>query len=466
MTEPFPAWALPRSPNLSGEGVYGSPWMDLSIPNLTVPELVAVAQHLRDKGSEALRTRSAEKMTRILGRVGRRFLDPGDPLRQRALEYLPLNSGLSPRMAEEVLDGMALDWTPERLEMLLRMEFPDPDVLEGFKNGSGPRHARALGPNLITHIGAGNVPGVSVGSMVRSLLVKAPLLMKPGRTDVVLPVLFAQGLAEVAPDLVDAVAVAYWPPDQDALTDAAIQNADLVVVYGGDEVVGEIRARTPATVRFVAYHHRVSAGLVGRGGLTDAKADRLADAAARAVSVFDQRGCVSPHVIYVEEGGAVPPREWAERLAGRLEFWAGRLPPGLMEPGEASAVQQLRGEMEMRIAAGEDLGLWAGDDLGWTVVLDPDPGFRASCLGRVVRVRPVPTLLQAIEEMTEVESHLQTVALGGVENSERVGIAEKLAQVGASRVTTFTDAPWPPPWWHHDGTGPLSVLVRWTDLER
>ena len=120
----------------------------------------------------------------------------------------------------------------------------------------------------------------------------------------------------------------------------------------------------------------------------------------------------------------------------------------------------------MRIAAGEDLGLWVGDDLGWAVVLDGNPGFRASCLGRVVRVRPVASVHDAIEEMTEVGNHLQTVALEGVENSERVGIAEKLAQAGASRVTNFTDAPWPPPWWHHDGTGPLSVLVRWTDLER
>ena len=51
---------------------------------------------------------------------------------------------------------------------------------------------------------------------------------------------------------------------------------------------------------------------------------------------------------------------------------------------------------------------------------------------------------------------------------ERINEAmgEALASIGASRVTSLSDAPWPPPWWHHDGGGPLRSLVRWTDLER
>jgi hypothetical protein len=440
--------------------------LQLELPAITSDHLHDLASTLRMWGGEVLARRTALEMAELIGGVGRRFLDPADPLRQEALALMPLNSGLSPAMAEEVLDGMALDWTPERLDMLLHMEFAEPRVLDEFQHGRGARMVRARGPRLVVHIGAGNVPGVSVGSLIRSLLVKAPLLMKPGRTDVVLPVLFARGLAEADPEMDVAVGVAYWPSAQRELTDAALAVGDAVVAYGSDAVVGEFRGRTPPTTRITAYHHRMSCGLIGKEVLTRDDHQRVAHDAARAVSVFDQRGCVSPHVLYVEEGGEVDPRSFAETLADRLAHWSERLPPGLMEAEEASAVRQLTGEVEMRIAAGAPLELWSGEALAWGVILDPEPGFRGSCLGRVIRVRAVADLQVALSEMTSVSRHLQTVALEGVSPPGRTRMAEALAAIGASRVTSLADAPWPPPWWHHDGGGPLRSLIRWTDLER
>jgi hypothetical protein len=44
-------------------------------------------------------------------------------------------------------------------------------------------------------------------------------------------------------------------------------------------------------------------------------------------------------------------------------------------------------------------------------------------------------------------------------------LARALGAAGATRITTFAAAPWPPPEWHHDGRGPLVELLRWTDLE-
>ncbi|MFO8174537.1 MAG: hypothetical protein R6T96_09665 [Longimicrobiales bacterium] len=44
-------------------------------------------------------------------------------------------------------------------------------------------------------------------------------------------------------------------------------------------------------------------------------------------------------------------------------------------------------------------------------------------------------------------------------------MAEALAGLGVSRVAPLETMAWPTAWWHHDGTGPLRSLVRWTDLE-
>ncbi len=59
---------------------------------------------------------------------------------------------------------------------------------------------------------------------------------------------------------------------------------------------------------------------------------------------------------------------------------------------------------------------------------------------------------------------VQTVALEGA-GERREELAEALARAGVVRIPSLEATPWPPPWWHHDGAGPLRVLLRWTDLE-
>jgi hypothetical protein len=82
----------------------------------------------------------------------------------------------------------------------------------------------------------------------------------------------------------------------------------------------------------------------------------------------------------------------------------------------------------------------------------------------VVRVVPVSDLEMVPRRLAELAPHLQTVALE-VEEARRPALAESLARAGVPRITTLAATPWPPPWWHHDGEGPLRALVRWTDLE-
>jgi len=83
----------------------------------------------------------------------------------------------------------------------------------------------------------------------------------------------------------------------------------------------------------------------------------------------------------------------------------------------------------------------------------------------VVRVVPVADVLEVAGLLAPAAAHLQTVGVAGCKERWQV-LAESLARVGASRVTPFGSVPFPPPWWHHDGQGPLRALVRWTDVER
>lgn len=473
---PFDAWALPEGApaprgfetiTVEPAGVRGR------FPAWEPESLERLVSTLRRNRARVLQGAKVSELAAAMGSVGSRFLRPGDELRDRALALLPSYAGLSEEMARQVLEGMARDWTTDRLRSLLRVELGDPSVLDGFRpdpriapgeDREEERMVRAVGPGLSLHICASTVPGVSVTSLIRGLLVKSAVILKPGRSDLVLPVLFAAGLREAAPELADCVAVLYWPGGRDPWEQPLLQASDAVVVYGSDEVVRRIRDRTPVTRRFVAHRHRVGAALVGLEGLDEAESVETARRVARAVAAFDQRGCVSPHVVYVESGRTMEAAEWADSLATALEGLEGELPSGPLTPSEASAIQQLRGTWEMRAAA--DGGrIRHGGSAPWTVLYEPDPGFTPSCAGRVIRVRPVESLHQAVEELASVGPHLQTVSLEGVEDDRRIALAESLARAGAVRITTAPRSPWPPPWWHHDGEGPLGPLLRWADLE-
>lgn len=488
------------------------------------PELVARVAGALEARADTLRARRVSSVATALGRVGVRFLDADDPLRARALALLPASAHVSGPMAEAILDGMARDWSADRLTRLVAEELGEAEALDRTVHRTG-RRKLAVGPRLCTQIVSGSVPGVGVNALLRSLLVKAPTLLKPGRGDEVLSVLFAEGLREEDPQLADALAVVYWEGGAVEVESAALARAEVVVAYGSDETVAALRSLTPATARFIGYHHRVGVGIVGREALTAEHAPAVARDVATSVALFEQRGCVCPQLVLVESGGAVGPDRFAEQVAGALSELERALPGPELSVDEASRLQQMRATAEMkaetrRVATGDSAGRRAatgpagaddeavarlptggmavyhgGADGGWTVLLranDADDGLGAegrsgghartgadrrshadgwdggvepAGAGRTVRLRVVDDVADVYAALRPLGAHLQSVGYAGL-GARTVEVAEGLGRLGASRVTPFARVAFPPPWWMHDGRGPLSDLVRWIEVEQ
>ncbi|HET8656845.1 MAG TPA: acyl-CoA reductase [Longimicrobiaceae bacterium] len=455
-------------------GVQTDPWRQgapgaedpgLRVARLT-PELLATqVRALRAAREAHLAERPVAEVVRAVDRVAVRLLDHGDELRRDAEARLPALTGSSPEMVRFVLDRMAADWRAERLTGLLRAEFDDPGVLDGFRPRRGGGRTRAYGPRLTMHVCSGNVPGVAVTSVIRSLLVKSAALVKTAAGEPLLAALFARGLAEADAGLGECLAVTHWPGGESALESVALEGADAVIVYGGRDAVESLRSRTPSGVRFLGYGHRLSFGVVAREALAGGGAADLARAAALDVATFDQQGCVSPHLFYVEEGGELSPREWTATLADALARVEADLPRSALAPEESSAIRQLRGEVEFAALVGGGAALHApAGGTAWTAIFDPEPAFAASCLNRVVRVKPVSRLDEVGDLVRSLAPVLQSVGVAGP--ADRLEpLADALGRLGASRITPIGRMAWPPPDWHHDGLPPLRTLVRWCDWE-
>lgn len=445
---------------------YGDGAVRLRVPVLEPALLDRLLGRLRHARERHLARLPVADVVAAVDEAARRLERPDEPRRVLLEAALPAVTGYSPAMVRLVLGRMLADWREGALRSLLRAEFEDPGVLDAFRPGQGRLdriRVRAYGPDLAFHIFAGNVPGVAVTSLVRSLLVKAATLGKTASGDPLLPALFAQTLAEVSPELGDCVAVTYWPGGSTALEDLAFRAADAVVVYGGAAALEEVRPRIPAGTRLVEHGPRLSFALIGREAL-GGEARRTAALAASAAAIFDQQGCVSPHVVYVERGGETAPEEFAVLLSAELARLAQELPRGRLSLAEAATIQQVRGAAEFRALGGQQVEVYAGPGTEHTVIFDADPAFTASCLNRVVWVKPLEELEDVVALVRSYARYLQTVGIAARED-RRAALAERLGRAGACRITDLERMPWPPAAWHHDGQEPLRELVRWVDLE-
>jgi len=407
--------------------------------------------------------RSTDAVITALAQTAKDWLEPNNPWRKRAIEQAPASTGFSEAMVNEAIDLTFGSITYESLGELLDRELGSRRVLDEFCL-RGRVQTRAMGPRLIAHYLAGNVPVPGIVSICCGLLLRSANLVKTSSRDPVFPTLFVESLREVDAELADCVATLDWRRHELALTQAALADADAVIAYGDDETISALRQSVPTGVKFLGYGHKVSLAVVAKEAMTEDGLPPLAQAAAFDASVYDQQGCMSPHVFYVEEGGQLGPRKFAAALADAMAAYQARVPRGHLSVEEAAQVAKLRGAYEFRSASDKSVGLWTSETVNdWLVIFEEEPMFTASCLNRIVFVKPTDSYKRVLDSIQKISSQISTVGVAPM-NERAMAFAGELARMGVPRVCPIGQMQRPPLSSHHDGRYNLAELVSWTDL--
>ena len=421
------------------------------------------ARRVRQAREVLTESRSTEAVIKALASAAQSWLPPSSPWRAQAVEQAPSVTGFSPAMVNEAIDRAFGAITVESLGALLDRELGDRLVLDEFRP-HGRVRARAFGVPLITHLLAGNVPPPGIHSILCGLLVRSGNLVRMSQRDTVFPRLFVESLRAVDPDMAACVSVLEWPREDAALTQVALAKADTVIAHGDDSTMAALRRMMPGTATFIGYGQKVIFGYVCREAMTAEQLPALAAAAAEDVSVYDQQGCLSPHVIYVEERGALSPRKFGAALGEAMAAFHTRIPRGTLSVEEAAGVNLIRSGYEFRAASDRRIAVWASQQPNdWAVIYDDDPSFTPSCLNRVVFVKPTDGMPRVLENIQRFATRISTVGVAPL--SERMtDFTNRLAKLGIHRVCPIGQMQRPPLWWYHDGKPNLSALVRWTEL--
>lgn len=445
----------------------GDQRVEVSVPMLSPQQMGTLAERVRRASAQHLKTLPVSEIISIIDRAVARLLDPNDPYRRQADALLPLVSGYDAEMVRLGLTGFFKTFRAPQLHRFVVEDFANPKVLDAFQPAAKGGAVRAYGPELLVHSWAGNVPALALWSFVCGLLVKAGNIGKLPSAEPLFAGWFARLLAEVHPPLADCFAVVWWRGAGDEEADALYAQADTVVAYGGNDSLQAIQRRLPVTTRFLPHGHKLGFGVISAAALDTFKAPAVARRAAWDVMRYDQQGCYSPQVFYVQRGGQVAPREFAGYLAGELANLQRRYPRRALDLSESVSLAKWRQSIEWSDAAQRGVdGLIGDHEAQWSVAYTDDAQpLSPSALQRSIVVAAIDVLDDVGPAVQERSALLQTAGIAATPE-ELYRLAEQLGAVGVTRISAMGSMSMPEAGWHHDGRFNLLDLVRVAEIEQ
>jgi len=467
--------------------------------------------------------------------VGRRLADPADALHRQALDTLPVYTGYSAPMIRFMLGALALwdfDQLPSALNLqLTRQAMQDWQPMPGLpgrvqlfgmdgwlgrlsRMSEGRRKALPLfepcpPPGLVVGYGAGNVPGTAllIASLVTATTLTGNalpvLIAKNSRREPVFAPLVLSALEEIDPDLVGTIAILIWDYGEQEIQDLLLSRADLVLAAASDQTIAQIgqslaRATTGQTARFHPHGHKVSFTAVGHeivdsAGKQQADGQSLLDTVALLAALdslfWDQNGCLSSRIHFVEVGrrGTEPANAasdaaqvYAARLTAQLRLLSAVLPRGawprqqLHDRFDRYKLLEATGKMQVFSAYDDDFVV-AIDERGVEAA-----AFRASvndCQGRVILIRPVAGLMDIPERYLSMLPAENLQSLSVATGAEGEGLTERFLRFatacgacGVTAIRTVGRGAFPQLAYSWDGLIPLDLVAvrprgRFTTIE-
>ena len=433
--------------------------------------LTEACQTLKRNRERYLASRSTEQLVKVLTEVAENWRKSENSFRKLALENGSAETGFSTETLRRGIDSFFRQITADNLKVLLAQDLGDNSCHVSHVTFHDSRHASLAtrhfwrGPELLVHITAGNIPNPTWMSIVLGILTRSAQFVKCASGSAFLPRLFAHSIYDADPKLGACLELAEWPGGNADLENVLFSEADCITATGSDEALAAIRSRLPLRVRFLGYGHRVSFGFVAGKMLSASRAPRIAANLIDDVVAWNQLGCLSPHVIYVQPGGEVAPDKFAGMLADELERREQLEPRGELPAAHAATISSRRGIYEVRAAHSPETLMWRSkESTAWTVVFEADPRFQMSCLNRFVYVKPAKDLTEMLQQAEVVRGKVSTVCLAAPDD-QLEELVLQLAQWGVTRVCPPGQMQNPPLTWRHDGRPALGDLVTWTDWE-
>jgi hypothetical protein len=347
-----------------------------------VASMRATAQRLR----AAIGSTTPDRAARAIDAACVELRNPRSPRHRKLSDLLSRDLGWSGTLIAESLDALLEPFSASALNAFAGWQ-PKLDQMVGF-------------------VMAGNIPGAGLHEVMLALVTGGSLMIKSSSVEPHFFQEFVGALADADGAFTDRIAVFNFSRDGADLMSELLRACDFMVVYGDDATIGAL-----AGSRTIGFGSRVSGALVAREASSGTGANEAASAIARDVTLFEQRGCLSPHHVFVEGGDGTASRDFAERIAHALDALACPLTPAPLNAGAAAAIRRARETARWRKLGGAKIDLWEGAHLAWTVIHDPRAQFQLSPQYRTVQVSQFADLADLSARLAPVAGRIEAFAI-------------------------------------------------------
>lgn len=430
---------------------------DVALPVSSAAELEQALARATAARARVLDEMATAEIGEILAAAAEAWTRPHYGPRQRVLPALARELRMPRPLLEKGLDAIFGVVTEEAIADLVRSEISDPRALDGAVAGPGGRsRARLLGPRILFHSLAGNVPGLAIPPIVAGLLARSISIVRDSERQPYLTTAFVATLADFSSDLASMVIPAAWRAGDMGMERLVFECAQRIELTGSDSTMRSIVSRHPRRP-IVTRGSRVSIGVVAR----ESDTDRWQEGFATDVVMYEGLGCLTPQTIFVEGD-----RKRAARLARLLGIQLSRyeaLYPRI--PRDVAAETRRRAFVEAaELAAIRDPAsqLLRGRGDSWLVQLSAAAGPTLGPGLRTVVVTPVESRAELVERIRRSPHPLAGVGLGlEPEHPAFPDLVSTLESLGATLVCEPGRMQRPPIAWAQDGQRRLADLVEW-----
>lgn len=384
------------------------------------------------------------RIVHTLCQTGVRLLGADRTLSADLRHELQASTGLSSEMIEWGLDTTFSTVQPNVLDLLA-------------KEVTGTRGLVPVPAKLVVVVLAGNVFSAAVRAMFLPLLSGAPVLVKGASQDAVLPHFMLRAMRQIDPEIASRCELVAFARDTPDAAQALLEHADVVSLYGADETLATLAAQTKRGATIIRHGSGISASYIYADAVRDTWSVR--DAAQRValdIAAYDQRGCLSPQVVYVQRGGAIDARGFARVLFEEtLPEVARALPPGKPNLADQAQALQWRGAAQVR---GE---LFDGKTFAVSYEARNEP--RPSPGGRLVSVYECDSPDDFARALAPVGSALKCIGVAGA-REYRNRLAQSLRLTAAPRICRIGEMQTPPFQAYADGQAPLAGFLSYIEV--
>lgn len=439
--------------------------LEVKVPILTQAQMLTVTQSVKNACNAQIKTMDVSEIVRVIDQAILRLLDVNNEDRKCIDTLLPIATGMDATMLRLNFSQYLQTFRALQLHRFIAEDFSNPKMLDEFQPRITGGWTKAVGAELITHIWAGNVPGLPLWSLISGLLVKSGTIGKVSSAEPICASIFAKVLVDIEPRLAGCLSIIWWPNEDMNTAIHLFQQSDIVLAYGGNMALAAVQAQVPVTTRFLPHGHKLSFGMVSAFALSVVRAKRLAAQAALDIVRYEQQGCYSPQMFYVERGAQVSPQEFAQTLCGEMATLAHKYPRTSLSIEEALHIASWRELHEFAMLQSPAVKVLGDKKDAFVVVYSDVPvSLNPSPLNRCVTVVAVDSLLDVMPLLKDQRSYLQTVGLA-TDPETLLALGDALAQAGVTRICAIGEMTSPAAGWHHDGRFSLADLVNMVDIE-